>query len=62
MNDNIQVTHRNNSYKKLQIIQQETKFTFIISAITNFLLLLGLTTKQNNKHKTSRRSKRSQQS
>ena len=37
-----EVTHRNHLYKKLELIEQEAKFTFSISAITSFLLLLGL--------------------
>jgi signal transduction histidine kinase len=37
-----EIKHRNHLYKKLELIEKEAKFTFSISAITSFLLLLGL--------------------
>jgi signal transduction histidine kinase len=37
-----EVQHRNYLYKKLDSIEKEAKFTFSISAITSFLLLIGM--------------------
>ena len=37
-----EVEHRNYLYKKLDLIEKEAKFTFSISAITSFLLLIGI--------------------
>ncbi|GAA5143161.1 sensor histidine kinase [Thalassotalea piscium] len=37
-----EVLHRNDLYKKLENIEREAKFTFSISAITSFLLLVGI--------------------
>ncbi|WP_189376198.1 sensor histidine kinase [Thalassotalea profundi] len=37
-----EVLYRNNLYKKLEAIEKEAKFTFSISAITSFLLLVGI--------------------
>ena len=39
---NAEIQHRNHLYKKLELIEQEARFTFSISAITSFLLLFGL--------------------
>lgn len=39
---NAEIKHRNHLYQKLELIEKEAKFTFSISAITSFLLLLGL--------------------
>jgi len=39
---NAEIKHRFQLYKKLQSIEKEAKVTFSISAITSFLLLLGL--------------------
>lgn len=37
-----EILYRNNLYKKLELIEKEAKFTFSISAITSFLLLVGI--------------------
>ncbi|MDO6507768.1 ATP-binding protein [Colwellia sp. 4_MG-2023] len=37
-----EILYRNSLYKKLETIKTEAKFTFNVSAITSFLLLLGL--------------------
>lgn len=37
-----EVLYRNNLYKKLEAIEKKAKFTFSISAITSFLLLVGI--------------------
>ena len=37
-----EVLYRNNLYKKLEAIEKEAKVTFSISAITSFLLLVGI--------------------
>ena len=39
---NAEIKHRYNLYHKLELIEKEAKFTFSISAVTSFLLLLGL--------------------
>jgi signal transduction histidine kinase len=39
---NSEISYRNSLYKKLETIKKEAKFTFSISAITSFLLLVGL--------------------
>lgn len=39
---NAEIKHRNHLYQKLELIEKEAKFTFSVSAITSFLLLLGL--------------------
>tara|TARA_R110002050_G_scaffold191458_5_gene326237 strand:- start:1825 stop:3303 length:1479 start_codon:yes stop_codon:yes gene_type:complete len=37
-----EIEHRNHLYKELNLIEKEAKFTFSISAITSFLLLIGI--------------------